>query len=171
MQIRCTLKLLAELGANTSDLYEIEKSGTLLGNWYANIFTLDRRKTLIFMNERTLLSFIIIGIIKDNIKNFPIVFINGIERILTMLDIDDAVIEKVLSEHMVIDLTRTGSKKLLGNMNELVSLYKHFVFHDGGLKHTDLFEVIAAINSFPQRNLGWQSPTETVKAIFATEKH
>ena len=97
MQIRCTQKLLKGLGVKTNNLADIEKPNTLLGNWYANIFTLDRRKTIIFMNERTLLSFIIYGIRKDNIKNFPIVFVNGIERVLTMEGIEESIIEKVSS--------------------------------------------------------------------------
>ncbi|MCZ6803210.1 MAG: hypothetical protein O7D86_04560 [Proteobacteria bacterium] len=153
------------LGIKNPELADIEKPDTILGNWYANIFTLDRRKTIIFMNERTLLSFIILGIRKDNIKNFPIVFFNGIERVLTMEDIDPHVIEKVLSEYTQIVLTKTDNKRLLGSMNDLVSLYTHFILYDGGLKQADLFEVIARINRTLQRNLDWQYSIEAVKDI------
>ena len=170
MQIRCTQKLLKELGVKNSELAEIEKPDTILGNWYANIFTLDRRKTIIFMNERTLLSFIIFGIRKDNIKNFPIVFVNGIERVLTMEGFDDNIIDKVLSEYTHIFLTKTDSKSLLGNMNDLVNLYAHFVLSAGGLKQADLFDVIARINRTPQRTIGWQNSVEAVKEIIGTKQ-
>lgn len=169
MQIRCTQKLLKGLGVKTNNLADIEKPNTLLGNWYANIFTLDRRKTIIFMNERTLLSFIIYGIRKDNIKNFPIVFVNGIERVLTMEGIEESIIEKVLSEYMEISLTKTDSKSVVGNMNDLVSLYTHFILYDGGLKYTDLFEVITKINRTPQRNIGWQNSVEAMRDILSSK--
>ena len=99
MQIRCTQKLLKELSISNNQLAEIENTDSLLGSWYANIFTLDRRKTLIFMNERTLLSFIIYGIRKDNIKNFPVVFVNGIERVLAMEGVRQDIIDKILEQH------------------------------------------------------------------------
>lgn len=136
-----------------------------MGDWYANIFTLDRRKTIIFMNERTLLLFIIIGIRKDNIGNFPLVFVNGVERVLMMEGVDEIMIDAVLNDYKEIHITKTDSKSLLGNMNDLVNLYKHFVIYDGGLKRTDLFEVIASINRTPQRNIGWQNSIEAMKDI------
>jgi Domain of unknown function (DUF6933) len=165
MQIRCTQKLLKELGVKNSELADIEKPDTYLGNWYANIFTLDRRKAIIFMNERTLLSFIIYGIRKDNIKNFPIVFFNGVERVLIMEGVDTHIVEEVLSDYTQIFFTKTDNKSSLGNMNDLVSLYTHFVLSGGGLKQVDLFDVIAQINRTPQRNIGWANSIESVKDI------
>lgn len=46
MQIRCTQKLLKELGVENSELTESENQDSSLGDWYANIFTLDRKKLL-----------------------------------------------------------------------------------------------------------------------------
>jgi hypothetical protein len=57
LQLRCTLKVQKQLGLSPHDLSEVKEPDSLLGNWYSNIFMVDRRKTLIFMNERTLLSF------------------------------------------------------------------------------------------------------------------
>ena len=171
MQIRCTQKLLKALGVKNTELSDIEKSDSILGNWYANIFTLDRRKTIIFMNEKTLLSFVIYGIKKTNIKNFPLIFINGLEQCLAMEDIESRQIEKVLSEYTNMFLTKTDSKSFLGNMNDIVSLYTHFVLYDGGLNQVDLSEVIARINRTPQRNIGWQNSIAAVKGILQSARH
>lgn len=168
MQIRCTQKLLKELSKSNNQLAEIENTDSLLGSWYANIFTLDRRKTLIFMNERTLLSFIIYGIRKDNIKNFPVVFVNGIERVLAMEGVRQDIIDKILEQHSTIFFTKTHSNSLRGNMNDLVNMYKHIVLYDGGLKHTDLFDVIAQVNRTPQRNIGWRNSVDAMFDILGT---
>ena len=165
MQIRCTQKLLKQLNVKNNELADIEKPDSLLGNWYANIFTLDRRNTIIFMNERTLASFIIFGIRKDNIKDFPMAFTHGVEQLLSMEGVDQTVIDKVLEQYSQISLTKTDSKSLLGNMNDLVNLYTHFILSDGGFKFADLFEVIARINRTPQRNIGWLNSAKALNEI------
>ena len=165
MQMRCTQKLLKQLNVKNNELAEIEKPDSLLGNWYANIFTLDRRKTIIFMNERTLASFIIFGIRKDNIKDFPLAFVHGVEQLLSMEGINKTVIDKVLEQYREISFTKTDSKSLLGNLNDLVNLYTHFILSDGGLKYADLYEVISRINRTPQRNIGWLNSAKALNEI------
>lgn len=64
LQFRCTQKAITQLRLTARDLDECVPGDTQLGNWYMNLFTLDRRKTFIFMNERTLFSFIVVGIKK-----------------------------------------------------------------------------------------------------------
>ena len=170
MQIRCTQKLLKELGVKNRDLSAIEESDSVLGNWYANIFTLDRRKTIIFVNEITLLSFIMYGIRKDNIKKFPDIFINGVEQVLAMTGVRENIIKNVVSEYSSIILTKTDSKKVLGNMNDLIWMYTNHVQSDGGFKHVDLFEVIARINRTPQRNIGWNYSDEITKELLSATR-
>ena len=69
LQLRCTSKVLKLLDLGPKDLAEIRAPDSLFGNWYVNLFVVDRRKTLLLMNERTLLSFVIYGVRKDNVKN------------------------------------------------------------------------------------------------------
>jgi hypothetical protein len=165
MQIRCTHKLLKELGARDDDLMAVEKPDSTLGNWYANIFTVDRRKTIIFVNERTLLSFVAYGIQKDNIKNFPVIFLSGLAQVLAMEGINEDIIKKVLDEYSDIFLTKTDSKKVLGNMTDLVWLYSDFILSDGGFENIDLLDIISRINKVPQRNIAWQYSIEATKEI------
>jgi hypothetical protein len=170
MQIRCTQKLIKQLELKSSDLADIEKPDSLLGNWYANLFTLDKRKTVIFMNERTLASFLIFGIRKDNIKNFPLAFIHGVEQLLSMEGIKQTVIDQVLDQYSEISFTKTDSKSLLGNMNDLVFLYTHTILSDGGWQYADLYSVIAQINRTPQRNIGWLNSAKALKEVLNTTR-
>jgi len=68
LQFRCTAKVQKELSIKPSELVDAKESNTLLGDWYINLFTVDRRKTYIFVNEKTLLSFILVGVKKSNAK-------------------------------------------------------------------------------------------------------
>jgi hypothetical protein len=46
-------------------------------------------------------------------------------------------------------------RKALGNMNDLIFMYKHMILSDGGLEYCNLSEIIGKINRIPQRNIGW----------------
>ena len=48
--LRCTTKLLADI----DDVPQAESSPSPLGDWYGHLFTIDRRKCLMFINEPTL---------------------------------------------------------------------------------------------------------------------
>ena len=167
IQIRCTQKVVRELRLKEEDLCDVKQPTSLLGNWYANLFILDRRKTLIFMSERTLLSFIIFGIKKDNIKDLPIVFHNGLRQLLFLEGLDNNVISNVTKDCREIELTKTTSRSLIGNLNDLVYLYKDSILTGGGLDSCDLDSIIKKINRTPQKNLGWANSAEIAREIIS----
>ena len=167
IQIRCTQKVIKGLRLKEEDLCDVKQPTGLLGNWYTNLFILDRRKTLIFMSERTLLSFIVFGIRKDNTKDLPIVFYNGLRQLLLIEGLDNDVISNVSKDCREIELTKTTSRSLIGNLNDLVYLYKDFILTDGGLDSCDLDSIIRKINRTPQKNLGWANSAETAREILS----
>ena len=165
LQLRCTLKVQKQLGLSPNDLSEVKEPDSLLGNWYSNIFMVDRRKTLIFMSEHTLLSFVIYGVRKDNSKKISEILLRGIDQLLLMEGFDISEINRVFSGYESVQFTKTNSRSVLGNMNELVELYKHFILYDGGFGHCDLANIIQRINRTPQRNLGWSNSIEVIKQL------
>jgi hypothetical protein len=167
IQIRCTQKVIKELRLKEKDLCDVKQPSGLLGNWYVNLFILDRRKTLIFMSERTLLSFIIFGIRKDNIKDLPAVFHNGLRQLLLLEGLDNTVISNVTKDCGEIEFTKTTSRSLIGNLNDLMYLYKGLILTGGGLDSCDLNSIIQKINRTPQKNLGWANSTEIAHEILS----
>ncbi|WP_263079121.1 hypothetical protein [Endozoicomonas sp. Mp262] len=153
------------LGVKTSDLCDISDSDSALGNWYTNIFTQERRKIIIFMNEVTLLSFIFTGVkkikSKETIKGFPW----GLEQLLKLEGFSNETIGKIIQENRTIELTSTNSRKLLGNMNDLISMYQYFIDADGGLEYCNTGEIIHRVNRTPQRNLEWKDSISAATAI------
>jgi len=171
LQFRCTGKVQKELELKPSNLSEPETGNSLLGNWYINIFTVDRRKTFIFMNEKTLLSFILFGIKKSNVKKTPEMFLNGLDQVLTIEGFSIEQINKVFDGYEVFEFTKTTSKSSLGNMNDLVSLYKHSILYQGGFKCTNIGELILKINRTPQKKLGWSNSIEIVRELLSEHSH
>ena len=167
LQLRCTAKAQKELGIKPNELMEVKQGDSLLGDWYINIFTVDRRKTFIFVNEKTLLSFVIFGIKRSNVEKTPEIFLQGLEQLLTIECVELEAINRGFVDYDSYEFTKTTSRKILGNMNDLVDLYKHFVLCGGGFKYTDVGEVILRINRTPQRNLGWLNSIETVRELLS----
>src|SRR3989344_3895375 len=130
LQLRCTLKVLREFGLKPDDVSRARDPDSLLGNWYVNQFTVDRKKTFLFMNERTLLSFIIFGVKKSNVQKMPEVFLRGLDQALTLEGYDASEIDRVFDGYQTIEFTKTDSRHILGNMNDLTSLYRHFILGD-----------------------------------------
>jgi len=64
--IHCTRKLLKELDVSLIETDKILLPTEGLGNWYANLLRIDRRKCLLFTNEKSLYSFLIPKILKAN---------------------------------------------------------------------------------------------------------
>lgn len=165
LQLKLTQKVQKELGIKPKDMPEAIQSNTSLGDWFVNIFMLERRKVLIFVNEKTLLSFVAYGVKKENIKKLHVVFLKGLEQLLSLEEVEDKKINDVLDEYQDFDFTKTDNKKVLGSMNDLVNMYDHMIYVQGGIQSSDLTDVIKRINRTPQRNIGWSYSIEVVKEI------
>ena len=169
LQIRCTNKAQKELGIDESELEEAKPADSLLGNWYLNLVTIDRRKTYIFVNEKTLLSFIIFGIKKNNASKAPEMLLRGLHQLLTIEGIESTKINQVLEEYLSYQFTKATNKSVIGNMNSLVASYKQAILREGGFKHVEVGKIILQINNSPQKILKWSFPIEIVKEILESE--
>ena len=156
LQLRCTQKARSILGVSDASLCEIELGKPSLGGWYVNVFPVERRKALIFVSERTLLSFVIYGARKGNTREPLQLFRHGLENVLRLLAVPGELVVKALSEYEELEFTKTVSKRVLGNVNDLVFHYDHGIWHDGGLRHCNLSVIHSHVNQMPQRNLGWK---------------
>lgn len=167
--LKCTKKVQDLLGLKAGDLIDAtghdEKS--ILGAWYVNEFKVQRKKCLIFMNERTLLSFILFGARKANTRKevLPEICLHGLIQLLQFEGFASETIVKVIEDGEDRAYAKTDSRKVLGNMNDLVWMYEHTIWHKGGLENCDLTAVIRKMNRTPQRNLGWSYSIDLAREI------
>lgn len=80
------------------------------------------------------------------------------------INIDVNAINQIILEYNGnIKLTNTGNRQIIGNMNNLVYLYKHIMEYD-----YEINKIIIKANNMPQRNLKWLSSTEALYKIIET---
>ncbi|WP_395858455.1 DUF6933 domain-containing protein [Colwellia psychrerythraea] len=94
-------------------------------------------------------------------KSFPV----GLEQLLNFEDVNASVIELVIQDSCNIEITPTNSRKLLGNMNDLIYLYQSLITAEGGLANCDMTSIIMNINRTPQRVLDWENSITVTKAL------
>ena len=170
IQLRLTQKVQKVAGLKPSDLSEIQESTSGLGSWTVNLFNQDRRKVLIFVNDRTLYSFILYGVRKEHYINLKESFCLGLQQLLSV----DGFIENEQNYLMQgmdnISHSKTNSKKVLGNMNDLIWHYQFLISEGGGLENANIGDIIHHLNRMPQRNIEWSYSIEAVAKIAAMHK-
>ncbi len=77
--IHCTQKLLNEMKSKPTDI-EGDTEVVGFGDWYSNIFQIDKTVFLAFLNFKTLYAFIVQDIYREDIKDFRNMFIYHLDR-------------------------------------------------------------------------------------------
>ena len=122
---------------------------SLFGDWNCHLFTVDRKKCLIFMNNRTCYSVVMTSVQKRNTKDLGQVFK---ERLIKQLDHDINLNEgqeiKLRKDFGDIILTKSNNdKKILGTINHQVENLKYNDF-GGGIESWDDLIVSGKINNY-----------------------
>jgi hypothetical protein len=141
--IFCTKKLENLVGKNliSSELH----SNELLGNWNANLFTLNRRKCLILMNDVSYYSLIFLDILKKDILNFHELFY---QRLIEQLNFDKVRFpveysSKLFDACEANFLQTNNNRKVLGTINQFIyEIEYHFQMdYYGNLSQTNIPEL------------------------------
>ncbi|WP_276372319.1 hypothetical protein [Chryseolinea sp. H1M3-3] len=145
--IFCSKKLEGFL--NNSDPYLEPDYGNKFGNWNAHTFLIERKRFILFTNDRTTYSIVFIDIRKADLKDFDHLFR---ESLIRQLDNDVRINERqeieLRNSLTDIRLTRTNNnKRVLGTMNEFVHIIKYFVANEGGPAHISAMELGYRINN------------------------
>ena len=163
--IHCTKKLLKELDVPLVEPDKIPVPTEGIGNWYANLLRIERRKCLLFTNEKTLYTFLIPKILKANLKNMEEEFLINLSYNLQNEGFGLDVINRVMQEYGEIGFAKTSSKSVLGSMNDFTYQYEVHIIGDGGIDNIRILQLNQSINRTPMSSLKYKSPIEALKKL------
>ncbi len=163
--IHCTRKLLKELDVPLVEPDRIPQPTEVLGNWYANLLRIDRRKCLLFTNEKSLYTFLIPKVLKANLKNIEDEFLINLSYNLQNEGFGLDVINKVMQGYQEIGFAKTASKKVLGSMNELTFQYEVLIEQKEGLENIRILELNKHINRTIMGALKYKYPIEALRNL------
>lgn len=120
--IRCTQKLLAEMGLSPANLAEINSncSETALAEWYANLAVIKRQKIVVFINPATLFVTLALGIRRNDLHNLPAVFLESLTATLSIEGIEPTVIQTLAAHFETTQITKTSDRRTLGYLNDVI---------------------------------------------------
>ena len=163
--IHCTQKLLKELDVSLVEPDRIPQPTEGLGNWYANLLRIDRRKCLLFTNEKSLYTFLIPKVLKANLKNIEQEFLIHLSYNLQNEGFGLEVINRVMQEYQEIGFAKTSNRQVLGSMNELTFQYEVLIEQTEGLENIGILELNKLINRTIMGALKYKHPIEALKNL------
>lgn len=162
---RGTHKLLKELRFRKSDLDDPGEG--LLGSWFANLFRIERRKCLLFTNDRTLYSVLLYGLRKSDLESIGTRFRDGLVANLQASEIPAETVASVAMACRPVAWGVTNSRSVLGSMNDMISIAKYMV----ALKRHETEDEIALLNHdlnrMPMSTLKLVRPVDAMRAALA----
>ena len=163
--IHCTQKLLKELDVSLVEPDRIPQPTEGLGNWYANLLRIDRRKCLLFTNEKSMYTFLIPKVLKANLKNIEQEFLIHLSYNLQNEGFGLEVINRVMQEYQEIGFAKTSNRQVLGSMNELTFQYEVLIEQTEGLENIGILELNKLINRTIMGALKYKHPIEALKNL------
>lgn len=167
--IKCTKKLQGEMGLNKADLSltsSTDLQNPILGSWHANLIYIDRKKCVLFVNDKTLFNFIVADIPRKRIKILSKLFKDYLKCVLAEEGLADQIITDIMAEYDQVGYANTDDKRVLGSMNDLAFHYKLHIQSQGGVHSYAVPEIIKKLNRMPMGTLKYGYPIEALKALY-----
>ena len=156
LYLQCTRSVLRLFGLHLENLSPAPEAASLLGNWTVGDVPLGDRRALLFMSDRTLLSFPIMeGKKKTEISDLPAFLGHGLSQLLPALGAPQSAVATLLEDAHEVALAKAPGRSVLAMHSSIARDYAERVDHAGGIAGCALGEVIAAVNQTPRATLQW----------------
>lgn len=137
-----------------------ENSTNMLGDWYFNYFTFERKYFLLGISEKSLLPVVIPA---REIGDFPERFCVALRELLEVLGIDDKLIDRELMEMRDVHYGKTNSRNVLGCQNDCIRMVRYMMRDD---PPCSLLEQSLKLSRIPFKTVGYKNPVELTSNIF-----
>ncbi len=115
MLIQCTKKLLDELKITPA---VSEEEYNPLFSWHANLLTINRRKTVVLMNDSNRYVIVLYGLKAKDFKNLNTLIVNAIRENLLLECINPDIIDKFVPTDTEINYSKTRNRTTVARLNK-----------------------------------------------------
>ena len=164
--IRCTAKLLREAGLKPAESQHDDSPFSFLGQWHANLIYIDGRKSVLFVNDRTLFNFILPDVTRTQIHDLPELFLSGLSCVISAEEFPEEVKKRIMAEYEQVALAKSSNKSVLGSANDLAFHYKYSILDAGGVHSWKVPEIIHRLNRMPLKAIKYAFPIEEIRNLY-----
>ena len=166
-RICCTQALLKLLRVKPDEIQNSQQRAPL-GDWYANLLWMARKKCVLFTNEETLFSFLVLDAKKADLMDMNAFFRVNLRRGLEAVGIGGVVADRLILTLGEVSVAKTTNRSVLGSMNDYAFQYKVYAELKGGIHRCDVLDMIYSINKIPMSAIGYDSGTKRLKCLLET---
>jgi uncharacterized protein DUF6933 len=163
--LRLTSKLLAEVGAEHAS--DVAGKPSPLGDWYGHVFTIERRKSLIFINEPTLFVCLIVGVVRADYRPILTCFKTALGATLSIMQFSEREVQWVMSQHDEMQIGRATNRTMMGCLVNRVSDARFRVAAEGGLDLCNIDAVTIELNRTPMKPIRYGNGLEWMRRAVA----
>jgi hypothetical protein len=161
--LRLTSKLLGEIDDPPSS----DSTSSPLGDWYGHIFTIERRKCIMFINEPTLFVCPALGVVKSEYRWIVPFFKEALTRALRIMQFSRSEVDWILAHHSELAIGRATNRSTMGSLNNRITDTKTLIPWLGGLETCDIGEVTRSLNETPMKPIGYSNGLERMRSVVA----
>ena len=160
----CTKSLFsrARIKANT---LEPPASHAILGDWYSMLVPTRNGNLVLYMSDKTLLTFIFTEGERLTVEKLFLCFLQGLQNVLPALINSLPRTQAIIDEYSSGLICRAKNASLLGSLADFAVTYAQFVDDDGGIGKASIGDLVFEVNQRPCRRLGGLSPWEVTAQL------
>ncbi len=135
------------------------------GDWYGHIFTVERRKCIIFINEPTLFVCPALCVTKSDYRQIILFFVGVLARTLRTIGFNEREINWVFAKHKEMAIGRATNRSTLSLLsNRVTDIRTHFAWHLG-FEACDIGSVTKLLNETPMKPISYAFPIEQMRRV------
>ena len=164
-RIRCTQRLLKLLGKDAVRAAREDDSEESELDWYANLFYVEGRKCLIFVNAGTLFPVVALDVLKDDFRDPAALLRDRYGKLLRHLEAPEDEIRRELSHLEDASIGKTRDRSLIGSVTEYIRLVAGLIESLDGLEGLRDEQISTSLAKTPMggRGVDMRYPGETLQ--------
>ena len=170
MFIRCTMKLLKEMGIKPGKETLPKDCTSFLGDWFAHVFFLNRKKNVMFINQKTSYCVAVFDIKREHLKNLGAMFLCEVERSLKNAGYSEDEINMAMAGTDKISYDKTNDSRTLGIMNDQIKTVKYYTIYESNLEFRTQKQWERFLNDTPINCKGFYTAKEEMSRLLGRKK-
>ena len=167
--IRCTEKLRREMGLTAVDLAG-EGDATPLGDWYANLFSEERKKCVLFAAERSLLTVVAIDVTRAQLRGLRELLREGLFNVLLDEGFSAAQANPLLADAGEARYGVGQDRSMTSTVGELVGEARDRIYRLGGVEGVDLRELHHDLNRVLLTRNSYNAAVEVTHKVLGSQQ-
>lgn len=165
--LRCTCKLLAQMGPDATRAARSDELSESPLDWYANLLWFERRKCVLFTNVGTLFGFLVPDVRKADLRRLPELLLKHLRENLEYGGFGANAVGAALELYGDPSLQRATNRSVLGSMNDYAFQFEAWIEAAGGLHRCPILEANRTISDSPMSAIGYSRGNRELRRVLA----